>query len=82
VIAHDGEGSPGVDHTAGDLERAHLPRAAIDKIPQKDGPPLGVRPDTMCPYTVAKLAQQTLERIGMAMQITDQIVHCDASSLI
>ena len=45
MIPHDRSRVTGIDHSAHDVDRLDLPRAAIDKVAQKDCLSVRVAPD-------------------------------------
>jgi len=74
VVAHDGERRSRVHHPAGDGHRANLRGTAIDEVADEDRRPFGVAPGAGS-LAVSQRAQQRFELVGLAVDVTDDVVH-------
>ena len=86
VIAHDGEGSTGIDHAAHDMHRADLRWAAVDKVSDEDRLSFGVTPGAGR-VAIAERAEKCLQLVRLPVDVPDDVIrhvssalHCQRSS--
>jgi len=73
VVAHDGQCRSRLDHRAHDAHGFQLARAPINEVADKDRLTIGMPPDEGV-LAVAHLAQQCGQRVGVAVDVTDDVV--------
>ena len=74
VIAHEGKRGDALDHRAHQAIGLDLLRAAVNKIADENGLPVGVAP-ALSVRLVAHPLKQLLQPTRVSMDVTDDIVH-------
>ena len=74
VIAHDGQGGPFFGHGSDDLKRLTDLRSSVDEVAEENHLAFGM-PVFALGLVVAQGSEQMYQFIGVAVNITDQIVH-------
>ena len=73
VIAHDGEGSTGIDHAAHDMHRADLCWTSVDKVSDEDRLSFGVTPGAGR-VAIAERAEKRLQLVRLPVDVPDDVI--------
>ena len=73
MVAHDRKCSSRFPHCADGLKDPPDPGTSVDEVPEKDGAPSVGMPPHAVGQSIAEQVQQAIERIGLAVNVTDNV---------